>query len=429
MSTFRARRKFPQLNINDLKYCCVFYEGQHDDARTNLAIAQTASLHGALMLNYCNLIELMKGTEGRVTGAIIVDKLSGERIQIKTKSIVFCGGPFTDELRKLEDPECKNVVQGAGGVHIVIPGHYAPNNFGLVDMSTSDGRFLFFLPWEGHVLIGTTDHASEPTMRPRPSEEEIQWLLAEASKYLSKELQMRRQDVLSAWSGIRPLAVDPNVKSGTASVSRDHIVSHNPQTGVVFIAGGKWTTYREMAEDGVNKILETCPELNAFKSVQCKTLTIPLIGKEGSFRFKSEEHSKSEILIGYSANLSIRLIQEFGISKVVADHLTRSYGGRAFDVLDVTRKSGISTDSLLVPGFPYLEGEVIFSLRHDWAATAEDILARRTRLAFLNKVKAIEAIPKIVNIMAKEFGWNNERSNQEIQRTSAFMDHFGGPKT
>lgn len=130
----------------------------------------------------------------------------------------------------------------------MLPSYYAPESFGFVDMNTSDGRFLFFLPWEGHVVIGTTDRKCNPLdNRPEPSEEDIQWLLNEAGKFLSPELKIERKSVLSAWSGIRPLATDPNAAAGsTASMSRDHVVSHNKETGVVFVAGGKWTTYREM---------------------------------------------------------------------------------------------------------------------------------------------------------------------------------------
>ena len=129
---------------------------------------------------------------------------------------------------------------------------------GMVDMATSDGRFLFFLPWLGHTIVGTTDRKEDPTMTPLAQEDDIQWVINEASKYLSPELKVRRKDVLSAWAGIRPLAVDPNA-SDTASASRDHVVSHNEHTGVVFVAGGKWTTYREMAEDGVDKVASARP--------------------------------------------------------------------------------------------------------------------------------------------------------------------------
>ena len=247
MTPSRAKRKFPQLAVGDIKYCPIFYEGQHDDARTNLAIAQTAAREGAAMANYCEVTELLRDGK-KVIGAVIRDEMTGETFPVRAKTILFCGGPFTDELRKLENPEAKEIVNGAGGIHIVLPSYYAPAGIGLVDMSTSDGRFLFFLPWAGHVLVGTTDHKQKATMRPECDESEIKWVLSEAAKYLSPELSVRRQDVLSAWSGVRPLVLDPNTSpdAKTASASRDHVIFHNPESGIVFAAGGKWTTYREM---------------------------------------------------------------------------------------------------------------------------------------------------------------------------------------
>ncbi len=280
MTPSRARRKFPQLANDVIKYCSVFYEGSHDDARTNMALALSAAREGAAVANYCEAVRLLRegdmdGAEsGRriggsgsnaVIGAVVRDTVGNSEFRLLAKRVLFCGGPFTDELRALEDPHAERAVTGASGVHIVLPAYFAPSNIGLVDMNTSDGRFLFFLPWHDHVLVGTTDHACEPTMRPVPVEsvssvkssfvacvmalrlQEIKWLLNEAAKYITPELHLRRQDVTSAWSGIRPLAKDPHQGSqGSASVSRDHVVSYNANSGVVFVSGGKWTTYREM---------------------------------------------------------------------------------------------------------------------------------------------------------------------------------------
>ena len=207
MTSSRAKRKFPQLAVNEIIYCPIFYEGQHDDARTNLAIAQTAAVEGATIANYCEVVELIREkdesrndqSKKKVIGVMIKDIINHQIFPVYSKTILFCGGPFTDELRKLENPESKDIVNGAGGIHIVLPSYYAPNGIGLVDMSTSDGRFLFFLPWEKHVLVGTTDHRAKASMRPEADEAEIQWVLTEAKKYLSPELAVRRQDVLSAW--------------------------------------------------------------------------------------------------------------------------------------------------------------------------------------------------------------------------------------
>ena len=152
----------------------MFYEGTHDDSRTNLAVAQTAAVEGACIVNYCEATALLRETPapegasgaGKVVGATVKDHVSGKQFDVRAKSVLLCGGPFTDELRQLEDPQCKSAINGASGIHIVLPSYFAPSNIGLVDMNTSDGRFMFFLPWKGHVLVGTTDHLCKPTMRP-----------------------------------------------------------------------------------------------------------------------------------------------------------------------------------------------------------------------------------------------------------------------
>jgi glycerol-3-phosphate dehydrogenase len=202
MTPKRARRKFPQLQNNEIKYCPIFYEGTHDDARTNLAVAQTAAMEGACIVNYCDAISLLRtgsggangsdvrpsstgsdsdsstataataavGNSGKVVGARVKDMVSGKEFDVRAKSVLFCGGPFTDELRRLEDPQAQGAINGASGIHIVLPAYFAPSDIGLVDMNTSDGRFMFFLPWKNHVLVGTTDHGCKPTMRPVPDE-------------------------------------------------------------------------------------------------------------------------------------------------------------------------------------------------------------------------------------------------------------------
>lgn len=410
MTPSRAKRKFPQLANNKIKYSPIFYEGQHDDARTNLAIAQTAVEEGAIVINYCQLQNLIYAdNSGKVVGGVVRDLKTNTNIEIRSNSILFAGGPFTDSLRKIEDKNCKNSVNGASGIHIVLPSYFAPSGIGLVDMNTSDGRFLFFLPWMGHVVVGTTDRKCEISTRPEPEESEIKWLLNEASKFLSPELSLRREDVLSAWSGIRPLAMDPHASS-TAAASRDHIISVNPKTNTIFIAGGKWTTYREMAEDAIDKVIEVA-KLKDKVTKKCSTLTTPLIG------FK-----------GYSSNLHIRLIQEYGIASSVAKRLSTAYGGRAHEVLRIAKHElgMIGRGDRLVPGYPYIEAEVIYAVRHEWALTADDIIARRTRLAFLNKEAAIRAIPKVVNLMGNELSWDDIRRKQESKACLEYLKQFGG---
>jgi len=410
LSRKRAARIFPQLNISGLKYAQVFYEGQHNDSRTNIAIALSAAEAGAAIANYVEVSSMLRDEKtGLVSGVKAVDKLTGESLEIKAKSVLLCGGPFTDELRKLDDKTCKPAVQGAAGIHVVLPSYYCPKNIGLVDMATSDGRFLFFVPWLGHCLVGTTDSPATPSMRPVPPEEEIDWIIKEASKYLSSGLRVRRSDVLSAWSGVRPLVNDPNAGE-TSQVSRDHTISVDPSSETVFVAGGKWTTYREMAEDALDVVIK----LKGLEpSSPCSTLSAPLVGRDG-----------------WHANLDVDLVQDFECSHEVAKHLQGTYGGNAAAVLQLSEPTGELWPKLgttLVSNYPYIEAEVRYACRNEMAMTAEDIIARRTRLAFLNVAAARTAIPRVVEIMAEELAWNAERVNKEIATTHAFLDTFGGP--
>lgn len=401
-----ARKKFPQLNEHDIKYCAVFYEGQHNDARTNLAIAMTAAEKGADIANYVEMTEGIFDKDGKVIGVKAVDRITGDAFKIYAKNVIFAGGPFTDALRQKESKDAapvKPAVQGASGSHIVLPGYYAPDDMGLLDYNTSDGRFLFFLPWQGSVLVGTTDNKCDAETLPYPPEEEIQWMLKECEKYLTKDIKVRRSDVLSSWRGWRPLAADPHAPPG-GQVSRDHVISKNPESGVTFIAGGKWTTWREMAEDVLDKTL-------GAGHPKCHTLDILLHGGEG-----------------YSESLSIQLIQKYGIMEDVAEHLVKTYGGRSWEVLEHCKPTGKQWPRYGIPlstNYPYIEAEVRFACK-EYACTIEDVLSRRTRLAFLNSEAAMEALPRVADIMAEELGWSSKVKATQIQAARDYLESYGG---
>ena len=262
---------------------------------------------------------------------------------------------------------------------------------------------MFMLPWEGHTLVGTTDTKGSAETSPNPPDDEIEWLLKECGKYLTPNMKMRRSDVLSAWRGWRPLAADPHAPPD-ASTSRDHIISENPETGVIFIAGGKWTTWREMAEEVVDRIA-------GENSLKCRTLETKLFGGEG-----------------YTESLYIELIQKYGMSQEVAKHLVKSYGARAWEVCELIQPSDKNWPKfgrLLVENYPYIDADVIWACR-EYACTIEDVLSRRTRLAFLNKDAALEAIPVIADIMANELGWTAETKKQQIDAAEKYANSYGG---
>jgi len=280
----------------------------------------------------------------------------------------------------------------------------------MLDINTSDGRFLFFLPWEGHTLVGTTDRKGPAESTHGPPEEEIQWLLNEVKKYISDDIKVRRTDVLSAWQGYRPLASDPHA-AADAPVSRSHVISTNPKTGITFVTGGKWTTYREMAEDTIDRVID----LHGLKPDRphSDTANRPLRGG-----------------VGYNRNIPISLVQEFGIGADTARHLARTYGVNAFDLCRTaapTHKRWPRFGNLLLEGFPYLECEIPYVCRHEMVCTVADMLTLRTRIAFLNKDAALSVAPKVADLMAKELGWSRKEKKRQLEEAQKILATFGGP--
>ncbi|KAL1957905.1 hypothetical protein VTO42DRAFT_5470 [Malbranchea cinnamomea] len=322
-----------------------------------------------------------------------------------------------------------DIVAPSSGVHVVLPGYYSPANMGLVDPATSDGRVIFFLPWQGNTIAGTTDSSTEITANPVPSERDINWILSEIRGYLAPDINLRRSDVLAAWSGIRPLVRDPKAKN-TESLVRSHLVTIS-ESGLLTCAGGKWTTYRQMAEDAVNEAIKhfdlrprpvaQVPDISGsgtFKDStildgSCKTHQVRLIGAHG-----------------FSKTLFINLIQHFGLATDVAKHLTESYGDRAWTVTALSAQTNMRFPIhgvRLSPLYPFIDGEVRYAVRQEYAQTAIDVLARRTRLAFLNAQAALEALPMVIDLMAEELNWDDKRKELEWGEAVRFLTTMGLP--
>jgi glycerol-3-phosphate dehydrogenase len=301
---------------------------------------------------------------------------------------------------------------------------------GLIDPSTSDGRVIFFLPWQGNTIAGTTDAPTEITRQPQPSEKDIDWILKEIRGYLAPDINVGRSDVLAAWAGIRPLVRDPKVKSSEALV-RNHLITVSP-SGLLTCAGGKWTTYRQMAEEAVDEAikefklkpreLHNAPDISgvggrglvadhASLDGSCQTHQVRLIGAHG-----------------WSKTLFINLIQHYGLETDVARHLTTSYGDRAWQVAALSSPTqtrfpvrGQRISAL----YPFIDGEVRFAVRHEYAQTAVDVIARRTRLAFLNAQAALEALPTVIDLMGEELHWDKNRKEVEWKDSVQFLASMG----
>ncbi|KAF2198396.1 DAO-domain-containing protein [Delitschia confertaspora ATCC 74209] len=431
----KAIDAFPMLKKSGLCGALVYYDGAHNDSRMNVSLAMTAALYGATVVNHMEVTGLEKDANGRLCGATVKDciqDLDGKRpeeFKIKAKGIINATGPFTDSIRKLDDPKTEEIVAPSSGVHLILPGYFSPSNMGLIDPSTSDGRVIFFLPWQGNTIAGTTDTPTSITRTPTAGEDEIDWILKEIRRYLEPNIEVRRGDVLAAWAGIRPLVRDPKA-SKTEGLVRNHLVTVSP-SGLLTCSGGKWTTYRQMAEETVDEAIKEFkltpkPLTNAVRvsgteveddaplDGTCQTHRVRLIGAHG-----------------FSKTLFINLVQHYGVETDVAKYLAGAYGDRAWTVValsDPTDKSFPVRGKRISPLYPYLDGEVRYCVRHEYAQTATDVLARRMRLAFLNAQAALEALPTVIDLMAEELKWDAKRKEREWKDGVSFLGSMGLPR-
>ncbi|KAF4445977.1 Signaling protein ykoW [Fusarium austroafricanum] len=405
----KALEAFPMLKPTDLVGALVYYDGAHNDSRMNVSIAMTAALYGATVVNHAEVTGLLKDKEGRLCGARVKDLVAAKDgqpvgdVTVRAKSVINCTGPFTDSVRKMDDQDCKDIVAPAAGVHVILPGYFSPGKMGLIDPSTSDGRVIFFLPWQGNTIAGTTDSPSTITPNPLPDEKSIEWILSPKAK-------------------------------NTESLVRNHLIDISP-SGLLTCAGGKWTTYRQMAEECVDvgirefglkpRPVTDAPRVSgtdfiddgAILDGKCQTHKVRLVGAHG-----------------FSPTLFIPLIQHFGVETEVARHLTESYGDRAWTVASLcklTDKRFPAHGERISQLYPFVDGEIRYAVRHEYAQTAVDVLARRTRLAFLNAQAALEALPKVIDIMARELKWDPRRKDlewKELSSAVAYLESMGLPK-
>ncbi len=365
-------RRLPNVNTDGLNGGVVYYDGQFDDARFLSHLAMTAAEQGATVLNYARVTRLLSGEDGIVNAVEWEDVESGRRTVSLTRVVVNATGPFTDAVRQLGELEVEPMIVPSQGAHIVLDRSFLAGEDAIMVPHTSDGRVLFAIPWHGHTLVGTTDIGIEKAvLEPVPMEQEIDFILSTAALYLEKKPV--RADILSVFAGIRPLARVAGSKN-TAALSRDHTI-HIDQNGLLSIAGGKWTTYRNMAQDAVDQaaVLGDLPERD------CVTKTLNLHG-----------YLKNTASLGFLA----------------------VYGTDAATL----RQWGEKDPALAEPldhALPYTGAEVVWAARHEMARSVEDILSRRTRALLLNAGAAMRMAPRVAALLAAELGrdaaWQQEQ--------------------
>jgi glycerol-3-phosphate dehydrogenase len=374
LSKKETLKRLPTLRAGGLRGGVLYSDGQFDDARLLIALVLTAIDRGAVALNYVRVIGLTRGADSRVTGVIAQDAEAGATAEIAARVVINATGPFCDEVRRLAEAAALPMITPSQGLHLVFDRSFLPGDHALMVPETPDGRVMFAIPWQGHTLIGTTDTAvEETTLEPRPHEAEIDFILETAGRYL--ERAPTRGDVLSAFVGIRPLVRQSRALT-TAALSRDHTISVEP-SGLVTITGGKWTTYRRMAEDCVDR----AAPLAGLPPRRCVT--------------------RSLLIHGHHEDAS-----SFGPLAV--------YGNDAYHVRDLIQKEP-ELGTPLHPAFSYCGAEVVWAARREFARTVEDVLARRTRALFLNARAAVEMAPRVAELLAHELGRDAAWQRQQVE--------------
>lgn len=370
LSARETQDRIPGIAGKGLKGSILYHDGQFDDARLALALARTAEDHGALVLNYVRCTEVLK-REGKVCGAVAQDEESGETRRVEAAAVINATGIFVDTLRQQDTPGLDNLLSVSRGTHLVVSGEFLQGNAedrgdAIMVPKTKDGRIIFAIPWLGKVVIGTTDlPASKVEMEPGHEASEIDFLLETINPYLSRPVQ--RADILSIFSGLRPLVTGN--KASTSKLSREHHIEMSA-SGMVTVAGGKWTTYRRMAEDTLDFAIRN--KLLPLKA--CVSREVRLHGAPSMAQAKLQ--------------MALPLSQ---------------YGSDAAAVRQLCADEP-SLATRLDLELPYTAAEVVYAVHEEMARTLEDVLSRRTRALLLNAQAAQRAAPRAAEVMARELG-------------------------
>jgi glycerol-3-phosphate dehydrogenase len=380
--------RLPALEPEGLMGGVVYYDGQFDDSRLLIHLAMTAADHGAAVVNYCPATGMMKDAEGYVNGVTARDQLTGEEFTIPARVVVNATGVFTDSVRRMADANVEPMMVTSQGIHLVFDRSFLKGDTALMVPRTSDGRVLFVIPWHGHAVAGTTDTPVDaPSLEPRPLDEEIEFVLETAGRYFTRPPS--RKDVLAVYTGLRPLVKSDSKGDGkTAALSRDHVI-HVDASGLLTITGGKWTTYRHMAEDCVDHAVT----LGRLPDVDCATRHLKIHG-----------YAKEPVGLGS------------------ADEHFAVYGADAVEIEELAREPRLA--ERLHPDLPYIAAEVVWAARKEMAQAVEDVLARRTRALFLNANAARAMAEPVARLLAQELGRDQAWVRAQVSEFLALSEKY-----
>lgn len=371
LSPAAAQAAVPTIKAQGLCGGICYYDAGFDDTRLLIGLLQTAINEGALCINYV-AVEALRfqqvGVDRKICGVVVRDTFTGQQMEVEARAVINAAGPFSDSVRRMDNPDAKAHIQPSQGSHLVLDRRFLPGDTAIIVPKTPDGRVIFAIPWHGHTLVGTTDTPLQKTPEePAAQAGEIDYLLETVSGYL--EMLPTRSDILSVFAGVRPL-VAAGGSQNTSKLGRDHSIVVEP-SGLISVLGGKWTTYRRMAQDAVDCAIQVAQ----LPPLACRTHSLPI---GGDSRQATEE--------------SIEKNPEYA--------------------------------ALLDPALPYSVADAIHAVRSEMAQTIEDVLSRRTRMLLLNTAAAVRAAPGVAKILASELGRDEAWIAEQVERFEQLAENY-----
>jgi len=383
ISRKKASERLPLLKSEGLKGGIVYHDGQFDDSRMAVALASACVENGGTVLNYFRVNGFIKNEAGKIQGVDASDVLTGKEFRIKSRLVINATGIFADEIHRMDDSKSKATIRPSQGVHVVLDNVFLQSSSAIMIPKTDDGRVLFAIPWYDKVVAGTTDTPlNDITLEPKALNEEIDFILRTAGKYLTKA--PRREDILCVFAGLRPLAANPEKPEATKEVSRRHKITLSP-SGLLSIIGGKWTSYRRMAEETIDKAIRS----GILVKRPCKT-------KDFSF---------------YNEN------------RIPGIERLKIYGRGAGEIENMINEDP-EMGKLIDARLPYTKAEIVWICRNEMPVKIEDILARRSRSLFLDAAASVDAAPVVAGIMAGESGAGRDWIEKEVNDYKSLISRY-----
>lgn len=399
LSKEETLKRMPDLNQKGLLGSVAYADGQFDDARYNITLVQTFTEAGGNALNYARVTDFQRKACGKISGVVVKDQLTEETFMVGAKAVVNATGPVSDSIRRLATPTVRKRMRPSKGAHILLPMDVFPTEDALLVPKTEDGRVLFAVPWNGRLLVGTTDEEVTPEAELVVTKADVEYMLRQLNQYLARPVTP--DDIVSGFAGARPL-VDSEDGGDTKKLARDDVIEVDPASGLISIMGGKWTTHRAMAEDTIHRVQQALGLPHAIS----QTRNYVLYGGKG---FTDDYWNK--------------LHCQKRLPGKTARHLASKFGTAAETILALASESGALLDPIL-EGRPAIKAEVVYAVRHEMAATIEDVLARRIGMQLYSWRDAIQAAPVVGSLMAEELHWTSSFTRAAITHYVEKINHL-----